>query len=316
MGKYSGLFDYGGTPHLEEENRNVWKDRTALAGGSYVSHQTRNVVSSERSKEEQKAFDKRSSEFDSIMRGYDENTAALTDKLRGIYDNYSKNADQFGEDMQPIMDAIGADIGQLQTWMGGYDELLAEMRPDMMSGINVESSPKMRRAEYMGAVGGQYKAAEESMRRRMSSQGLNPYANTGATREFGLERAGAMAGASNKAYSDWHEQRNRDVERQNQGRSDFAGLYSKTGDNLNNVMKARGGLAGMYGDIYNVGLEGEKATAGGYEGLVGLNENRRSEALKLEQANAQQRQSNALTGSNMQANLGVKGEWKHTGRGI
>ena len=250
------------------------------------------------------------------MRGYDDKTAALTEKLKGIYDGYSSKATEFGEDMQPIMDAIGGDISDMQDWMGGYNELLGEMKPDMMHGINVERSPGMRRAEYMGAVGGQYKAADESMRRRQASQGINPYSNTGASRELGLDRAQAVAGASNKAYSDWFEQRNRDVERQNQGRADFAGLYSKSGDNLNNIMRARASMGDMQKGIYDVGMDADKATAAGYEGFVGLNENRRSEALMAEQDKAKQIQSNALTGTALQANLGAKGEWKQTGIGI
>ncbi|MCB0628064.1 MAG: hypothetical protein KDC43_30075 [Saprospiraceae bacterium] len=307
---YSDLFNYGGTPTLDTERSvsmpffNNMDPHDQRTFNKVVK--TRQVVNMD----DQGGDSGRASAFDSLMRGYDAKTTELTDKLRSIYDSYDGYAAEFGDDIKPIMDAIGGDIDQLKDWMGGYDELLAEMKPGMMNGIDVENSAAGRRAEYMGNVAGQYGAAEDTMRRNMISQGLNPNSNTGATRDFRLQRAGALAGAANQAHTDYREAHNRDMGLQNDSRAQFAGLYSKQADNLNNIMQARGGLAGIHKSIYDTRLDAQKAKAAGYEGLTGLNENRRSEALQLEQANAKQRQANLNARTELQAGLGSAGQWK------
>lgn len=224
--------------------------------------------------------------WEKLLTGATKESDALMAKLKTIYDSYEGAIGNYEGDMKPIMEALNGDIAGLNEYMKGYQSLLQEIKPGMLGGINVEAGPEQRRAQYMGSVASQYGQAEDAQRRQMASQGMNPYANKGASRSMALDRAGALAGASNQAYSDWHQQHNKDVAQQQAATANYAGLYGKQGDWYGDIFKARAALGGMWGNIYDTRLKAAMARGAGYEGLVGVQEQRRAQAMQGQQFQA------------------------------
>ncbi len=250
--------------------------------------------------------------LDDILAGLDKESEAYVENLKGIYDSYQGYVTDFNEDIEPIMAAMDKDIEGLEDYMGDYQGLLSDMKPTFTDGIDVEASASNRRAEYMGAVGDQFGAAEDSMKREMAGQGLNYYANKGAGRDFKLKRAAGMSTASNKAYADWREQHNRDVQAKQAGMATYADLSSREGDMRSNIINARGGMAGMHKGIMDTRLAAETAKASGYEGLLGLTEGRRTEALELGKHQQGMRVQASAANANMATQLtgGELDQWK------
>jgi hypothetical protein len=248
--------------------------------------------------------------MDKVMAGYDDESQALTEQLQAIYDSYQGYVDNYSDDIKPIMESMDGDIRNIESYiddysksLDGYNDALGqnradldEMRSTFMEGIELDPSASHRRAEYMGGVAAQYGAAEDSIKREMAGQGVNYYANAGASRDFKLKRAAGLADASNRAYGDWREQHNQDVMAQQHGMATYAGmnnahagavargvdLKSREGDAWGNVLNARSGMANMHRGVLDARLAAESGRADGVQRLLELNENRRSETLGLE----------------------------------
>lgn len=229
--------------------------------------------------------------LDEQMAAHDENTKAYTDKLKSIYDGYSQYAKEYGDKAQPIMDALNGDIKGMEGYIGDYGKTLEDIKPTMMYGINVDPSATRTREEYQGNVAAAYGKSREQQAQQMTSQGMNPYANSGASRATNLSEAAGRADAGNKAYKDWRTQYNQDVQAKQAGMANYAGLQAKQGDMQGNVMATRNGLIDAQGKIMAAKMGADQAKATGYEGLGSLEEARRAETLGL----AQQKQANSRT---------------------
>jgi hypothetical protein len=250
--------------------------------------------------------------WDDVIAGSEEQSAALTDKLKSIYDGFEGYATEFGGKIEPIMDALNGDIGKMEQWMEGYQGLLTEIKPTMMHGLQIDPTAAGYRAEYMGNVGAQYDQAQEQMNRQMAQQGINPYSNTGATRDMALNRAGAVAGAANQAYANWRQDYNTNMQAQQDAMAKYAGLYGKTGDYFGDILKARSGMADTYRGLYDSRLQAQIAKAQGYEGLLGLEFQKWQTGLQGAQQQSMINQQNAAMASQMQMGLGAAGEWHGT----
>ncbi len=225
--------------------------------------------------------------LDDILAGYDEESRQLTDKLRSIYDGYTGSYEEMEGNVRPIMDLIEQDIDRFEEYMGDYEGLVSGMRGDFLDSIIIDPSATRTRGEYMGNVAAQYDQAEAARRRQAIQQGQNPYANRGAQRAFALDRAGAMAGAANQAYGDWREAYNRDIQAQQAANEAYAGLFDKQGQMYGDLLAARGGLVSAEKGLLDTRLAAEQARARGYEGLAGLTEGRRQQAIELGQRQAE-----------------------------
>jgi len=230
-----------------------------------------------------------SNPLDDLLAGYDKESASLTKKLKSIYDSYTGSYEELEGKVQPIMDLIEGDIGKFEEYMGDYEGLVSGMKGDFLDSIIVDPNAARTRGEYMGNVASQYEQAEDAMRRQAIQQGQNPYANRGAAREMALSRAGDMAGAANQAYGDWREQYNRDIQRQQQANEAYANLYGKKGEMYGDLLGARSGLIGAQKGLMDTRLAAEQARASGYEGLLGLEQQKRQQALELGQQQASMR---------------------------
>lgn len=240
--------------------------------------------------------------LEEMLEGYDEKSLAFEDKLKSIYDGYLGQVDKFGAELEPIFDQIEADIEGFEGFMGDYQGLVEGMEGDFLNSIMVDPNASRTKHEYMGNVASQYEQAEDAMRRQAIQQGQNPYANKGGQREMALNRAGDMAGAANQAYGDWRESYNRDIQRQQAANAAYADLYGKKGEMYGDLLGARGGLLNARTGVNDTRLQAQQARASGYEGLMGLNEQRRNQAIQLGQQQAAAAQTaaseaNALKGS-------------------
>ncbi len=225
--------------------------------------------------------------LDDILEGYDEQSQALQGKLRSIYDGYTGSYEEMEGNIRPIMDLIEQDIGSFEDYIGDYEGLVSGMQGDFLDSVIIDPSATRTRGEYMGNVAAQYDAAEGAMRRQAIQQGQNPFANRGAQRSFALDRAGAMAGAANQAYGDWREAYNRDIQSQQAANEAYADLVGRQGEMYGDLIRARGGLINAEKGILDTRLAAQEARARGYEGLAGLTEERRREALELGQKQAE-----------------------------
>jgi hypothetical protein len=245
---------------------------------------------------------KADSELNGIMAVHDATTAAYTSKLKALFDGYGQYAKDYGAKAQPIIDALTGDIKGLEGYRGDYEKTLNGIQDNMLNGINLDPSATRTREEYQGNVAAANAQATEQQKQQMQSQGLNAYANTGASRANSLAGAAGLADAGNKAYSDWHKQYNADVVAKQNGQASYAGLQSKLGDMQNNIMAGRGNVLNANKSIYDANMQSGQATATGYEGLASLEEYRRAEALKL----GQQQEANARTNDDIEQQLRAK----------
>lgn len=237
----------------------------------------------------------RSQALDAIMAGLDNNSNEFADKLKSIYDGYGKYAKEYGDKAQPIMDALTGDISGMEGYIKNYGSTLAEIKDTMLNGIQVDPTSTNTREQYQGAVASAYGKNEEQQKQAMESQGLNPYANTGATRQNDLSRTAAMTNADNQAYSDWRTQYNKDMQAKGELAGAYAGLVGKQADMQGQLFTGRGLLLEGQKGIYDANLGARKDTAAGYENLMSVNEQRRQEQLALaQQAQAQANLDNDL----------------------
>lgn len=275
---YANFFTFGKAPELE--SRKVGNTMGWVGMGSRPIY--RDMVTDYKQDEDA------AKQFNAIMAGHDATTAAYVNQLKSIYDNYGKYAEQFGERARPIIDAIGGDIEELNTSIVDYTKLLSEIKPTMMHGVKVDPSATRTREEYMGNVAGQFAQAREAQKRNMASQGMNPYANTGASRQLSLAQAAGQTTAANSAYKDWREQYNRDMQAKQQAQAAYAGLEMGKGNMVMGKGQLRGQQLSGEQSIFGAQMGAEQAKAAGIEGLTGLAEARRAEALAL----GQQQQEN------------------------
>lgn len=241
-------------------------------------------------------------EFDKMMAGNDQASQAYIDQLKGIYDQYGKYAEEYKGNVKPIIDAIGGDITGMQTIAKKYGETLKTIEPTMMTGIQVDPNAARTRNEYIGAVADQMKSAEKQQRIAAESQGLNPYANTGANREMALARGAGVANAANRAYTDWRKNYNADIKAQQDAQAKYAGLVAGEGALVSDIAGARGAQAGLYGKMSEADIGAAKLKQAGLSDLLGVQEARRQEALQL----GQQQQSNIQRESEIMADLRSK----------
>jgi hypothetical protein len=282
---YSQNFSFGRRPKLTS--------RTGTSTGSWGSTKTQyNTV--EDDPEAAKA-DAQSRAFDLIMAGLDNQSNQFSEKLKGIYDGYSQYAKDYGAKAQPIMDALSGDISGMEGYIKNYGNTLAEVKDIMLNGIMVDPNATRTREQYQGGVAAAYAKTAEKQKQNMESQGLNPYANTGATRQTDLQRSADMASADNQAYSDWRTQYNKDVAAKGQLAGAYAGLEGKQVDMQGQLMGGRSNLLAGQKSLFDANLGASAATAAGYENLQGIAEQRRQEQLALaQQASAEAAQYNDL----------------------
>ena len=282
---YSDSFSFGKGPNLATGTKKVGYFDSLGAGG-YVD---RNYQYVEQGVQDKKAAD----DFNALMAGHDATSAAYASQLTGLYDAYGQYAKDYGDKAQPIIDALTGDIKGLEKYRGDYETTLNGIQDNMLNGINLDPSATRTREEYQGNVAAANAKATEQQKQQMQSQGLNPYANTGASRANSLAGAANLADAGNKAYSDWHKQYNADVVAKQNGQASYAGLQSKLGDMQNNVMAGRGNVLSANKSIYDANMGSAQAKSTGYEGLASLEEARRAEALTLGQNKSNLQRENA-----------------------
>lgn len=287
---YSDSFNFGKGPTLGS----YWQD--PAPGSDYRTPGNHQFIQA--AQQDKKA----ASAFDAIMAGHDATSSAYTKQLKALYDGYGQYAKDYGTKAQPIIDALTGDIKGLEGYRGDYEKTLGEIKGTLLDGINLDPSATRTRERYQGNVAAQFATADEQQRQNMASQGLNPYANTGASRATNLTRAATMADAGNKAYADWHNQYNNDVVAKQNGQASFAGLQSKLGEMQNNIMAGRSTVLNANQSIYDANMNADQAKASGYEGLASLEEARRAEALKL----GQQQQANAQANNDITQQLKAK----------
>jgi hypothetical protein len=250
-----------------------------------------------------------SNAFDMIMAGLDNQSNQFSDKLRGIYEGYSNYAKEYGAKAQPVIDALSGDIAGMDGYIKDYGKTLAEVKDTMLNGIQVDPNATRTREQYQGGVAAAYAKTAEQQRHDMESQGLNPYANTGATRQTALAQSAAMADADNQAYSDWRTQYNKDMQAKGQMAGAYAQLEGKRVDMQGQLMGGRSSLLGAQKSIFDANLGASQATASGYENLQSIAEQRRQEQLALaQQAQAAAAQDNDLK-QQQEAKLTSKDLW-------
>jgi hypothetical protein len=240
--------------------------------------------------------------FNSIMSGIDNTSNGYVSQLQDLYNQYGTNAAGYQANVQPIAQAIGTDITGMTNTNQAYQKTLDEIAPTMLNGIQVDPNASNTRNQYMGAVADQNKGAEQAMQQNSASQGQNPYANTGANREFALANGAGMANASNKAYNDWRTQYNTDMTNKGNLAASYAGLQSNLGAMENNVVNARGTQAGIYGGILGAQNTATGAQAQGAQDLLSYEQQQKQIQLQL----AQQQQNNAQRANEIAANLQSK----------
>ncbi len=271
-----GDFFGGSNPTWETETRQSWRGRSGSLGPAWQT-QERRVAKPGSSG----GWGGGRNPLDDLLKGFDKESAALTDKLKTIYDGYTGSYEELEGKVSPIMDLIEQDIGKFEDYIGDYEGLISGMEGDFLDSIIIDPSATRTRGEYMGNVAAQYDQAQAAQRRQAIQQGINPYANRGAQRSMALDRAGAMAGAANQAYGDWRDQYNTDIQRQQQANAMYADLFGQKGQMYGDLLRARGGLLEGHRGLHDSKLAAEMARAGGYEGLLGMSENRRQQALDL-----------------------------------
>jgi hypothetical protein len=287
---YSQYFDFSSGPELKT-GTSKW-----IKAGALPIKVTYNYVSDGMdNKEANDAFDK-------IMAGHDATTQKYVNTLKSIYDNYEQYSKDYEGNVKPIIDALGGDIESMDSYISEFENSLSKNKDAFLNGIAIDPNAARTRAEYTGAVSDQYRTSREKLKRDMASQGLNPYANTGADRELELKRAEAMGMASGKAYSDWRQGYNRDKQAQQAATGTYLGLMGRAGDMRGSILNARAGIGDMYKGVLNSKLAASKERATGYEGLTSLAEARRQEALSL----AQQQQENVKRKNDIKQQLSAK----------
>lgn len=291
---YSDSFSFGKGPTLATGTKKVGVF-DSLGAGDFVD---RNYQYVQQGGQDKKAADA----FNSIMAGHDATSAAYVSQLKALYDGYGQYAKDYGAKAQPIIDALTGDIKGLEGYRGDYEKTLNGIQDNMLNGINLDPSATRTREQYQGNAAAANAQATEQQKQQMESQGLNPYANTGASRANSLAGAAGLADAGNKAYSDWHKQYNADVVAKQNGQANYAGLQARLGDMQNNIMSGRGLVLNGNKSIYDANMGSDKDTATGYEGLASLEEARRAEALKL----GQQQENNARTNNDLTQQLDAK----------
>ena len=295
---YSESFDFGSGPSLKSQNVKGWgltyEGRTAPVMGL----KTFAINTLKNGQQDAKA----AKAFDAIMAGHDAASQAYINQLTGIYNGYQKYAEEFGDSAKPIMEALTGDIGEMQGYIKDYGNVLDEVRPTMMDGIRVDPNATRTREEYQGNAAAAYGKQKDQAAQQMAAQGLNPYANKGASRDMALSQAAAMTDAGNKAYKDWREGYNRDIGTKAALQGQYAGLVGQKGALQGQVMQARGGLIDANKSIMDAKISAGQAQAAGLSDLLSLQENRRQEALSL----AQQQQENARYQDDMKQQLNAK----------
>jgi hypothetical protein len=181
------------------------------------------------------------------------------------------------------MDALTGDISGMEGYIKNYGDTLAEVKDTMLNGITVDPNATRTREQYQGGVAAAYAKTAEKQKQDMESQGLNPFANTGATRQTELARTADMANADNQAYSDWRTQYNKDMQAKGQMAGQYATLEGKQADMQGQVMSGRSGLLSGQKSIYDATMGATQAKAAGYENLQSISEQRRQEQLALAQ---------------------------------
>lgn len=274
MANYSSFYDFSGGPKLKTVSTSGGPDqRWRTITGNIVTNGEGGDGSA----------------FDAMMAGFDAQSAGYADQLTALYKGYGQYAKEYGDKAQPIIDALNGDIPQMESYIKSYGSNLDEIKDTMNNGINLDPSATRTREQYQGNVAAANAKATDLQKQQMNSQGLNPYANTGATRATNLAGAASMADAGNKAYADWHTQYNTDVQAKQKGMAGFADLQSRQADAQSKLMEGRGLVLGANKSIMDANIAASKDQATGMEGLASVNESRRAEALKL----GQQQQENA-----------------------
>lgn len=296
MASYSNYYQFGSGPSMGKATKgNVNSSPGGFTTGG-IGDVTYNVVNGPQ--QDQKAADA----FDALMAGHDATSASYVQKLQSIYDGYGKYAADFGDKAQPIIDSLSGDITEMQGYIKDYGANLDEIKPIMMDGINVDPSATRTREEYQGNVAAAYAKQQEQQKQSMESQGMNPYANTGASRAASLGVASAMSDAGNKAYSDWRTQYNSDIQAKQKGQAEYAGLLGQKGAMQASIMQGRGVQLNANKSILDAKIGAGQAQAAGVTDLLSLAESRRQEALAL----GQQQQQNAMQNTDITQQLNAK----------
>lgn len=279
---YSDSFNFGTGPTIKV---NRGREYRLYTGGDFAYN---TVDAGQQNK-------KAAAAFDAIMAGHDAISAAYTAKLTSLYDAYGQYAKDYGEKAQPLIDALGGDVAHMENYLKDYSVTLGEIKDTMMNGIQVDPTATNNREQYQGNVAAAYDKTDQQQKQQMESQGLNPYSNTGATRQTGLARTAAMADAGNKAHSDWRTQYNVDMQAKQQGMASYAGLEANKGTMQGQVMTGRGLQMTGEKSILDANNQANQLKATGYEGLQSQENSRRAEALGL----GQQQQANAQTNNDL-----------------
>jgi hypothetical protein len=277
MANYSSFYDFSGGPQLKQK------------ATPYMNYGMNGLMRHTDGYSVEQGQQLGADAFDAMMAGYDNKSAGYADQLTALYKGYGQYAKEYGDKAQPIIDALNGDIPQMESYIKNYGSNLDEIKDTMNNGINLDPSATRTREQYQGNVAAANAKATDLQKQQMNSQGLNPYANTGATRATNLAGAASMADAANKAYADWHTQYNTDVQAKQKGMAGFADLQSRQTDAQSKLMEGRGLILGANKSIMDANIAASKDEATGMEGLASVNESRRAEALKL----GQQQQENA-----------------------
>jgi len=298
---YSDNFQFGTGPKIVE-TQGWWSSGSPSTGGYWINKPTKSVSNGQQD-------DKAASAFDGLMAAHDAVSDGYINKLKGFYDGYAQYAKDFGAQAKGVIGFLNGDIKQMSKYVNDYSGTLSEIKDTMMNGIKLDPNATRTREEYQGNVANAFAKTAEQQNQQMTSQGLNPYANTGASRATNLARTAGMADAGNTAYKDWHTQYNQDVQAKQQGMSAYAGLEAKQGDMQSQLMQGRGLILGGYKSIYDANMGSAQAAASGYEGLLGQENSRRQETLGLAQQQQAKQQHNDDIQQQLEAKLSPYDKW-------
>jgi hypothetical protein len=100
------------------------------------------------------------------------------------------------------------------------------------------------------------------------------------------------------------------MQAQQAAQSQYAQLYGKTGDYFGDIMSARAGMGNLYKGIYDTNLQAQMARAQGYEGLLGLEQQKWQTGLAAGQQQSMMDLQKSMFNAQLASKHANDQEWK------
>jgi len=272
--KYSGIFGGGGNPIASRGTTTVMNPDTLNLDPrkNYLTFSQDNITNDKTA-----AFDG----LDEILAGNDNIANKYSSQLKSIIGNYGTAFSTYKGNITPIIAAMSKDIDAANAQVDDYAAYVKSKQDSFERGILVEPNATARQERYRGAVADQYAGAQDSFRRQQASQGINPYRDSSANRDFRIKAAAASADATNRGYEDFRAQHNADVQKKQAALAKYADLLGVGANLRTGLAGARGSLLDAQTGLFQGELESNRLKAQGINNLYKQNQDRRTEALEL-----------------------------------